>query len=180
MDYYSKYPEIALLSSTTSSAVVTHVRSIFGRHGIPQIVVSDNGPQFASDTFRKFAGEYDFHHVTSSPRYPQANGLAEKGVHIVKRLFQKAAESKSDPYLALLLMGRNIRNRLPSASHILDKLQPREQPVVIKDTVNQAKYYDKSARPLSTLRENVVVRIRDNGYWGPLARVIHTDDCPRS
>ena len=43
MDYHSNYPEVAQLSSTSASAVITHMKSIFGRHGIPQIVQSDNG-----------------------------------------------------------------------------------------------------------------------------------------
>uniref|UniRef100_A0A1X7SRK9 Integrase catalytic domain-containing protein n=1 Tax=Amphimedon queenslandica TaxID=400682 RepID=A0A1X7SRK9_AMPQE len=47
------YIEIALLSTTTSSQVIKHLKSIFTRHGIPQIVVSDIGPQFSSDLLRK-------------------------------------------------------------------------------------------------------------------------------
>lgn len=56
-------------------------------------VVSDNGPQFSSLDYRDFAETYGFEHVTSSPLYPQSNGLAEKGVQIVKRLLKKAAET---------------------------------------------------------------------------------------
>lgn len=52
--------------------------------------------------FQCFAEEYDFRHVTSSPLYPQSNGKAEKGVHIVKQFLKKAHDSNSDPYLALL------------------------------------------------------------------------------
>lgn len=46
--------------------------------------------------------EYEFQQVISSPLYPQLNGKAEKGVHIVKQLLMKAASSKSYPCLALL------------------------------------------------------------------------------
>ena len=93
MDYHSNYPEVAQLKS---------IKSIFGRHGIPQIVQSDNGPQYSNQEFQMFAEEYGFQHTTSSPLYPKANGKAEKGVEIVKRLLKKAAETKSDPYFALL------------------------------------------------------------------------------
>lgn len=41
-------------------------------------VCSDNGPPFSSKSFAAFARKYDFQHVTSSPGYPQSNGLAEK------------------------------------------------------------------------------------------------------
>ena len=129
IDYHSNYPEVAQLNSTSASAVITRMKSIFGRHGIPQIVQSDNGPQYSSQEFHMFAEEYGFQHTTSSPLYPKAIGKAEKGVEIVKRLLKKAAETKSDPYLALLtyrssplgcgaspselLMNRKLRHTLP-------------------------------------------------------------------
>ena len=47
VDYYSRFIEIAKLSSTSSSMVITHLKSIFARHGIPEVVVSDNGPQLS-------------------------------------------------------------------------------------------------------------------------------------
>lgn len=102
VDYYSNYPEVALLTGTTSKQVIAHMKAIFAGHGIPDVVVSDNGPQFASQDFRCFAADYEFAHVTSDPTHAQSNGMAEKGVQIVKRLVLKAVEDGGDPYLALL------------------------------------------------------------------------------
>ena len=48
VDCDNSYIEIAKLAETTSSDVILHLRAIFARHGIPQTVVSDNGPQYAS------------------------------------------------------------------------------------------------------------------------------------
>ncbi|KAK3738629.1 hypothetical protein RRG08_006727 [Elysia crispata] len=70
VDYHSRWPEIRILDHLTSSAVITRLKSIFATHGIPDIVISDNGPQFASTEFQKFTKEYGFTHTTSSPRYP--------------------------------------------------------------------------------------------------------------
>ena len=48
VDYASSYVEIAKLAETTSPYVILQLRSIFARHVIPETVVSDNGPQYAS------------------------------------------------------------------------------------------------------------------------------------
>ena len=98
VDYYSRYIELAKLSSTTSSEVIKHLKSFFARHGIPQIVVSDNGPQYSAALFKEFANQYGFSHSTSSPLYPQANGAAERAVRTIKDLLNKS----DDPYLAIL------------------------------------------------------------------------------
>ena len=50
VDYYSNFPEICLLKDTHSSTVITHMKSIFARYGIPKTIVSDNGPQYSSST----------------------------------------------------------------------------------------------------------------------------------
>ena len=80
VDYASSYVEIAELAKTTSPDVILHLRSIFARHGIPETVVSDNGPQYESHDFARFASEEGFIHVTSIPRYPQSNGKSERTV----------------------------------------------------------------------------------------------------
>ena len=98
VDYYSRFIEIALLNRTSAADVISHTKSIFARHGIPEVVISDNGPQYSSEAYSDFAKEYQFHHVTSSPLYPQGNGEAERAVRTIKNLIKKGG----DPYLALL------------------------------------------------------------------------------
>ncbi|XP_060576202.1 uncharacterized protein K02A2.6-like, partial [Ruditapes philippinarum] len=72
------------------------------RLSIPEVFVSDNGTQFSSSHFKEFAKEWGFEHRTSSPGYPQSNGLAEKGVGIAKKLMQKAKDTNTNINIALL------------------------------------------------------------------------------
>ena len=57
VDFYSKYPENAMLERKTAACAILHMKSMFARHGIPGHVVSDNMP-FASREFNDFAEEW--------------------------------------------------------------------------------------------------------------------------
>ena len=84
VDYYSNFWKVDRMeSSTTSKAVISKLKQHFARHGIPDKVFSDNGPQFDSDEFRRFSQEWEFEHLTSSPGHAQSNGLAERAVKMV-------------------------------------------------------------------------------------------------
>ena len=98
VDYHSRFIDIALLHNMSSATVIRHTKSIFARHSIPELVISDSGPQFHAECYKQFAEDYSFKHVTSSPYYPQGNGEAERAVGTIKRLVEK----EEDPYLALL------------------------------------------------------------------------------
>ncbi|GBN07179.1 Uncharacterized protein K02A2.6, partial [Araneus ventricosus] len=99
-DYYSRYPEIARLGRLTSAEVINHYKSIFSRHGIPD-VRSDNDSQFdpvKTVEFKDFANSYGFRHILSSPKFSQSNGLIEAAVKTVKARIKKYR----DKYLALM------------------------------------------------------------------------------
>ena len=102
VDYYSDFVEVDLLKNTNSSAVIKFLKAQFSCHGIPDVFVTDNGPQFISGEFLEFATLWEFQHVTSSPYYPKSNGKAESAVKIVNSLIKKAQRDNKDPWLSLL------------------------------------------------------------------------------
>ena len=101
-DYYSNYIEVVRVASVTSRSIIKELKAVFARFGVPDVLVTDNGPQFSSAEFSVFARTWDFDHVTSSPKYPQSNGKAENAVKTVKRLFEKCKDSGQSEFLALL------------------------------------------------------------------------------
>ena len=132
VDYFSRYPEVIKLSSTTSSNIIALLKTIFARHGIPEVLRTDNGPQYAAKEFSVFAKSYGFQHIISSPRFPQSNGQVERMVQTIKGLLKNS----SDPHIAVLsyratpmpwcglspselLMGRRIRTTLPQTKRNL-------------------------------------------------------------
>ena len=99
IDYYSRYVELARVTSLTVSELILKCKAIFARHGIPVEVFSDSGSQFTSAEWKQFAKNYGFKVITSSPHYHQSNGEAERAVKTVKQLLLKNPE---DPFLVLL------------------------------------------------------------------------------
>ena len=134
VDYFSRDVEISQVSKNVNSAqTILQLKRIFSRHGIPDILFSDNGPQFDSREFTTFSTDWQFQHITSSPRYPQSNGEVERAVQTMKTVLNKS----SDEYLALLnyrdtplhhgyspaqlSMGQKLRTRVPCHQ---DELKP--------------------------------------------------------
>ena len=73
------------LSSLNTNA---NIKSIFAVHRILDFTVSDNGPQFASTEFKKFATYFWFTHTTCSPKHPENNGEAKGAVKTVKQVLK--------------------------------------------------------------------------------------------
>ena len=100
MDHNSCYSEVVDLSKATPSLAIAKLKSIFARWGIPLEVVSDNGPQFSSESFSNLAN--GFKHTTSSPYYPQSNGLAESAVKIAKITARRSVSCSDDFKIAII------------------------------------------------------------------------------
>ncbi len=82
VDHFSKYWEISHLQETTAEAVIEELKQHFARHGIPKLLISDNGPQYQCHEFRTFAKDWQFTHHTSSPHHTRGNATAEAAVKV--------------------------------------------------------------------------------------------------
>ena len=120
VDYFSKFLIVRKIPSSTSSAVIKELGMIFSEFGNPQIFRSDNGPCYSSQEFKFFMQNWLVEHRTSSPHYPQSNGLAESMVKVSKNLIEKAVKQDL-PWNRLLLDYRctPISSEIPSPAEIL-------------------------------------------------------------
>ncbi|CAI5778641.1 XP_034959630.1uncharacterized protein K02A2.6-like [Podarcis lilfordi] len=136
VDAYSKWLEVALMPSTTTEAVIRVLRGLFATPGCPDVLVSDNGPQFPSGTFEWYLLGLGIRHALTAPFHPSSNGQAERMVRSAKealaRLDRGDWHERVAEYLlvqhitphattgrspAELLMGRHLRSPL-------DRLHP--------------------------------------------------------
>ena len=185
VDYYSSFFEVDTLTGKTAGDVIAVLRRHFARYGIPEVVVSDNNP-FGAQEFVKFAKDLRFKSVTTSPRYPQANGKAENAVKIAKRLLLRAYESNTNANVALLewrnmpmegclaspaqlMFGRQTRTLLPAAPQLLTSAAPspeEAQQALGQAKARQALSYNNGAKALTPLQVGDVVRVRaEQGSW---------------
>ena len=171
VDNYSKFPVVKKMTTTTSKAVILLMKSIFDEHGLPVKVISDNGPQYSSDEFLRFAHDYNFTHVTSSPHHPQSNGLVERDVRTIKILITKCRETGPDPRLAMIcLRSTPIDHNTPSPCELLNgrvyrSLLPAKQKIHSHHNDNLQKRQDankswKGSRQLQPLHADQDVRVR--------------------
>jgi len=100
VDRYSGFLFCEKLSSTATTDIVKILNNWFLDFGFPNVIRSDNGPQFRTN-FKLFCDKNNIVHETSSPYNAQSNGLAESGVKNLKHLLLKCEEKGENFKLAL-------------------------------------------------------------------------------
>lgn len=186
VDYYSRWIEALKISSKSSSVIISKLKEVFSRFGIPRTLIADNMP-FNSIEFKQFSQEWNVTIITTSPYYPQSNGLVEKSVGIVKEMLKKCQETKQDLQLYLL----NYRNspisnlevspaQLLNSRHLRSKIPMREEllkPKLVEDSIYekmietqkaQKSHYDrKSLNREDSFTEGQEVWVQDvfNKTW---------------
>ena len=108
IDAYSKWIEVFPMAGATSAATIQELRTTFARWGLPDTVVTDNGPCFTSEEFETFLSRNGIRHVKTAPYHPASNGLAERAVQVFKTSFKKMREGTVADRLARVLFSYRI------------------------------------------------------------------------
>eukprot|EP00117_Sycon_ciliatum_P026714 scpid19450/ scgid21866/ Transposon Ty3-I Gag-Pol polyprotein; Gag3-Pol3; Transposon Ty3-2 TYA-TYB polyprotein; Capsid protein; p24; Spacer peptide p3; Nucleocapsid protein p11; Ty3 protease; p16; Spacer peptide J; Reverse transcriptase/ribonuclease H; p55; Integrase p52; Integrase p49 len=184
VDYGSRYPELLPLSATTTAAVIDRLMEVFARFGLPSVLVSDNGPQFASAEMAQFLQRLGIQHNRSSPRYPRSNGMVERLHRVVKeriqslrpslslqrRLQQVLFDIRNSVHRMLgmspneAFFGRMVRTRLPH--HSTPRIVNASHQIRAKADMAVSHDSRRGVRQLPMLRPGTMVVLQD-GYSDP-------------
>lgn len=157
-DAHSKWPEVFIMNTnTTTTAVLLRLVEVISRFGVPEQIVTDNGPQFVSSDFEKFCKQNGIKHILSSPYHPRTNGEAERFVRTFKeaikttdisiplRLHRFLLAYRTTPHAttgvspAELLQNRKIRT-------LLDLLHPSVSTTARDSQSKQEKAYNSKVK----------------------------------
>ena len=155
VDAKSKWMEVIPMSSTSASATIRALRSLFATHGLLEEIVADNGPQFVAGETKDFLTANGVRLCWSSPYQPASNGEAERAVRTFKeamrimknepgtqneKLARFLLSYRTTPHTATgcppaeILMGRRLQTRLellrPDLSARMEQKSRRMNPMV--------------------------------------------------
>lgn len=196
VDFYSKWIELVKLKSKTAHHVNIELLRLFAQFGIPHTIIADNMPMGSYET-KQFANRHDIKIITSSPNFPQSNGMAERAVGICKNILRKS-ENEEQIYRSLLayrttptkdltyspaqlMQNRNLRNELP-----MHKNKFKPELCIDVEKQQQAKqnnykaYHDRNAKSRNlNLTDGQRVLFENNNKWKE-GEIVGKHDTPRS
>lgn len=125
VDAYSKWLEVKLMKSTTAENTVVKLRELFATHGLPDSIVSDNGPQFTSTEFQQFCKTNLIQSIRVSPYHASSNGQAERMVQTTKEVLRKVVKGSWNQRLASFLLSNHVTPSTATGSSPAELLMGR-------------------------------------------------------
>lgn len=141
IDGRTRFPEVEVVRSTNAKSTIQCFERVFATHGLPKVIVSDNGSPFQSHDIREYMLMNNITHRKITPLWPQANAEAETFMKPLKKCMQTASIERKNlkqelhkflmnyratPHCttkvppATALFGRVIRTKLPHESTPID------------------------------------------------------------
>lgn len=150
MDAHTKWMEVHMTNTSTSSVTIELLRKSFASFGLPDVIVSDNATTFTSEEFAEFCKKNGVRHIRTPPYHPASNGLVERAVQTfkegMKRLREGSLSTRLSRFLfkyriiphsstgvspAELMYGRKLRTQLdylhPDLSRQVQQSQDRQK-----------------------------------------------------
>uniref|UniRef100_A0A1A8UU84 Gypsy retrotransposon integrase-like protein 1 n=1 Tax=Nothobranchius furzeri TaxID=105023 RepID=A0A1A8UU84_NOTFU len=181
VDSHSKWLEVIQMKTTTAAKTIEVLRNIFSSYGLPEEIVSDNGPQFTSQEYKAFLQNNGIKQTLVPAYHPASNGAAERAVQTVKASLQKQVLDEKKQNITITMQHRlaNVLFSYRCTPHSVTGCTPAElflkrqirtrfsllkpdlAKVVDGKQQKQKYYHDRPASTLRHLSEGDSVLIRN-------------------
>ncbi|UYV78573.1 K02A2.6-like [Cordylochernes scorpioides] len=108
VDAYSKWIEAKIVESTSAETTVNTMGEMFATHGLPDVIVTDNGTSFTSEVFKTFLKRNGIRHILCAPYHTASNGQVEIAIQTFKNLLRKNSRGNWSIRLARSLLTMRI------------------------------------------------------------------------
>lgn len=170
VDYFSGFLTYDTLTGETTEAVTKVLNNIFRKFGLAEKIISDNGPCFKSDEFRRFCDQHDIGHTTSSPHFHQSNGRAERAVATIKQILKRSASDTDITKALITYLDTPVSDTLPSPAELFHnrrintRLSMAMSPAPLTDQ-QKAHLSDKRSAHLKSPKQDTQIYVPDQPVW---------------
>ena len=181
VDAHSKWPEIFDMPTTSATQTIATLRQLFASYGLPEQIVSDNGPQFTSEEFADFMKKNGIKHTRCAPYHPASNGAVERFIQTFKQAMKASehdgrslAHRLANFLLSYRATPHSTTNQSPSSLFLNRTLRTRlslvhpdtEQHVFRKQTEQESQHnLHAKERHFTTGQEVMVRNLRPGSKW---------------
>ncbi|KAL1419639.1 hypothetical protein MTO96_025209 [Rhipicephalus appendiculatus] len=159
VDAFSKWVAVLPVTTPSAGATIAALRQVFTAQGLPDIIVSDNGPTFASAEYLAWLTKNGIRRMMVPPYHPASNGAAERVVQTIKDKLKKSQAGDFRTQVARILFQyrttpHDVTGRAPCELLLgrmvktsLDILQPDLWSTALLKQLKQKLAADKGCRP---------------------------------
>ncbi|XP_037512230.1 uncharacterized protein K02A2.6-like [Rhipicephalus sanguineus] len=159
VDAFSKWVEVLPVTTPSAGATIAALRQVFAAQGLPDIIVSDNGPAFASAEYLAWLTKNGIRRMMVPPYHPASNGAAERVVQTIKDKLKKSQAGDFRTQVARILFQyrttpHDVTGRAPCELLLgrmvktpLDILHPDLRSTALLKQLKQKLAADKGCRP---------------------------------
>jgi len=185
VDYFSRTFEFSFLKSVKAEKIILFLERVFSCYGFPELLRSDNGPQFVSSEFQQYLKQCGIGWISTTPLWPQANGEVERtnrtilkvlkiakeeGIGLEKALRDFSIAYKSTPHTGTgatpfsLMFNREMRTKLPMFKDVSTRSVEEAKDFDCLYKYNMKEYADRGRKvPDIQTGDSVVMRQENRG-----------------
>ena len=172
IDYYTKYAEAEALPNQEAETIVRALEEIFARHGMPSVLLTDQGRSFESHLVKSVCQLFGIEKRRTTAYHPQTDGLCERFNGVLKALLRMKVNNDKDDWdeqLPHALLAYRVSKQSSTGVTPFEMLHGRDvrlplgvgkEELQVKPTQGPAKYLEDLKKRHDDIRKIVIERLK--------------------